>query len=216
MSKSKIIFYKNSARNVTTTHKPYIPQYQVLGVEPEEYKSSKLSSNVAVAAPNSDNPRTKKIGIRQPYAEADYNTIMPNKNIMPNVGNNIEQAWSSIDGDIIDDLEESQLINNDYVSDGSFGVPMVQEQQPYQKRAVPALHSKESPDLYSLVNDLEGGAYLLIVNGVPLCSGPLDEIQDQARALVFGEHELSDGNPIPVEDLIIIKRVPSKMGLFLG
>jgi hypothetical protein len=50
---------------------------------------------------------------------------------------------------------------------------------------------------------------------VPLCSGPKEEIEDQARALVFGEHEMCDGNPVPVDDIVILKRVKVKVGLFL-
>jgi len=32
--------------------------------------------------------------------------------------------------------------------------------------------------------------------------------------LVFGEHEMCGGSPIPVEDLLIVKRVKVKVGLF--
>jgi hypothetical protein len=223
MSQNKVKLYKNASRNnVSTTHKPYVPQYQILGVEPEEYKSAPLPSNVTVARSNVDNPRTKQITLRKSPADS-YPTFNNHKeNIIPNVGNNMDQTWSSIDGDIIDNFEEVEysqdfIDNNEYISDDAFGTHTLKE-QPRISGAVPsytAPSSADPEDLLAVVQDLDKQSYLLIVNGVCLCSGPIDEIQDQARALVFGEHELCDGNPIPVEDLIILKKINIKMGLFL-
>jgi hypothetical protein len=230
MSNDKIKLYKNSARNMPSAYKPYVPQYQVLGLEPEEYKSAPLPSNVQVAQSNIDNPRTKKAEMRQPLINSE-NNFAP-ANYIPNVGNNMEKSWASIDGQIIDDLEEvnfdsSFIDNNDYISEQAFGSHTVLE-QPQLPEAVPSNFKKnnyrpddaitQSPandDLLSIIQDLSSDSYLLIVNGVSLCSGPLEEIQDQSRALVFGDHQLCDGNPIPVEDLIIVKRVAIKIGLFL-
>ena len=67
----------------------------------------------------------------------------------------------------------------------------------------------------SILQDLEEGSYLLLANGIAVCSGPLEDIQEQASALVFGEHDLCAGNPIPVEDIVILKRAVIKFGLFL-
>jgi hypothetical protein len=221
MSQGKIKLYKNSGRAVASeSHKPYVPQYQLLGVEPEEYKSATLPAGATISKSNVENPRVKRPMIRQPYAETSQSLIGAGKSVLPNVGNNMEQTWSSVDGDIIDDLGEfnnsNQIIdNNDYVSDNALGLPE-SRRQPQNFEAAPSHPSKkEGDDLLSVVQDLEEQSYLLIVNGVSLCSGPLSEIEDQARALVFGEHELCDENPVPVEDIIILKRVSVKMGLFL-
>jgi hypothetical protein len=62
---------------------------------------------------------------------------------------------------------------------------------------------------------LQEDDYLLLVDGTAICSGPMDEVQEQARGLVFGEHPLCDGEPIPVDDIVVIKRVKLKVGLFL-
>lgn len=221
MSQGKIKLYKNSGRAVASeAHKPYVPQYQLLGVEPEEYKSATLPAGTTVAKSNLDNPRLKRPMVRQPYAETSQSLIGAGKSVLPNVGNNMEQTWSSVDGDIVDDLSDfnhSQKIidNNDYVSDTALGVSELRR-QPQLFEAASSRPSKEgNDDLLSVVQDLEEQSYLLIVNGVSLCSGPLSEIEDQARALVFGEHELCDDNPVPLEDIIILKRVSVKMGLFL-
>ena len=219
MSQGKIKLYKNSGRNVVAeSHKPYVPQYQLLGVEPEEYKSASLPAGTVVAKSNAENPRTKRPMMRQPYAETSQSLIGAGKGALPNVGNNMEQTWSSVDGDIVDDLSgfdknRPMIDNNDYVSDNALRTSKPKGQP--QNFGAPPFVKSEKEELLSVVQDLEEQNHLLIVNGVPLCSGPLSEIEDQARALVFGEHELCDGNPVPVEDLIIIKRVSIKMGLFL-
>lgn len=218
MSQNKVKLYKNAARNnVSTTHKPYVPQYQILGVEPDEYKSAPLPSNVTVARSNVDNPRTKQIAIRKPVTTS-YHTFNNQKDgSIPNVGNNMDQTWSSVNGDIIDNFDEVEyaqniIDNNEYISDDAFGQHTFKEQS-HQHGTAPS--SVDPEDLLTVVQDLDKQSYLLIVNGVCLCSGPMDDIQEQARALVFGEHELCDGNPIPVENLIILKKINIKMGLFL-
>ena len=223
MSQSKIKLYKNSERAKTEVYKPYVPQYQQMGLEPEEFKSPTLTAPVMVAASNVDNPRVRKVGLRQPYAEASQSPIGRGRGPIPNVGNNMEQTWSSIDGDIVDDLEQNvssgqYIDNNDYVTEAALGqsTNTTKHQQAAPARAPQPISSNKSlDDLDSIVQDLSEGAYLLIVNSVAICSGPLEEIQEQARAIVFGEHELCDGVPIPADQLLILKRISIKMGLFL-
>lgn len=221
MSQSKIKLYKNSERAKTEVYKPYVPQYQQMGLEPEEFKSPTLTAPVMVAASNVDNPRVRKVGLRQPYAEVSQSPIGRGRGPIPNVGNNMEQTWSSIDGDIVDDLDQninssSYIDNNDYVTETALGQSTnINKNKQHVPPAKPINTSKASEDLESIVQDLSEGAYLLIVNGVAICSGPLEEIQEQARAIVFGEHELCDGSPIPADHLLILKRISIKMGLFL-
>lgn len=252
MSNGKIKTYKNpgrkSAVSEASNYKPYVPQYELLEIEPLEYKSAILPDTVRVVKPliqtmPVDNPRTRKVTIRQPYAEVAPSPVGRGRGPIPNVGNNVEHTWSSVDGEIIDDLSGEQQLdlnhpmvdNNDFVSSAALGLqeelPMLDEvQNPTPKHFVqtsPSLDPGTSKqmvsmpqpngdeDLFFIVGDLEPGAYLLIVSGVPVCSGPKEEIEDQAKALIFGEHEICDGNPIPDDDIIIIKRVPIKIGLFL-
>jgi hypothetical protein len=242
MSNGKVKTYKNPDRNKPEDYKPYVPQYIVEGKEPREYKSAVLSDTViAVKQASEDNPRTRKAAIRQPYAEAVPSPVGRGRGPIPNVGNNVEHTWSSVDGEIFDDLSGEQQLdpnhpmvdNNDFVSPAALGLqqeelPMLDEvQNPTPKQFVQASPVPGTPkqmfsappsgdeDLFPIVRDLEQGAYLLIVGGVPVCSGPKEEIEDQAKAFIFGEHEMCDGNPIPDDDIVIIKRVPIKIGLFL-
>lgn len=236
----KVKTYKNPNRDKGTDYKPYVPQYVVEGVEPREFKSAMVSSNTKIATPQPlplDNPRGRRPALRQPYAQTTTSPIGRGKGPVPNVGNNMEHTWPNVDGDIIDDLSgepvdpnQSMIDNNDEVSELAFNLPFrngatakdLVPQNPYSahvtvEHEVQAVRQPldDTNNLLPIVADLDEGSYLLIVSGVPICSGPLEEIQDQARALVFGEHELCDGNPVPDDDIIILKRVKVKVGLFL-
>lgn len=197
---NKVKLYKNKNRGKVEVRKNYVPQYQLFGIEPTEIKSSVIPQNMIRDKEDldSNNPRNRKVAVRQPYAnskDSKNNFNVP----PPNVGNNVEQTWSSVDGQYIDDVSIDDSFseneqNSHITNENSFN---------------------NEDELFPIVSDLGDDDYLLIVSGRPLCSGPLLEIQDQARALVFGEHELCDGTEIPVDDLIILKKVKIKMGLFL-
>ena len=233
----KVKLIKNPERDNPTPYKPYVPQYQVHGVEPSEYRGAVVPGGVQIARPSalpSDNPRARRAPVRQPYAETTTSPIGRGRGPIPNVGNNMEQTWSSVDGEIIDDLtgegvdpNQQMVDNNDYVTDTAFGFqngPTAADIRPgfeaypatmIEREVHASRHPADPEDLLPVLTALDDDAYLLIVSGVPVCSGPKEEIEDQARALVFGEHEMCDGNPVPVDDIIILKRVKVKVGLFL-
>ena len=132
--------------------------------------------------------------------------------------------------------------NNDFVTEEALGLPpdepMVVEEEDVEmtpedatKWMTPEVKSGEGEKnfldgnelqnalqdeyLSAVVKNLEEDEYLLVVDGAAICSGPMDEIQEQARALVFGEHPLCGGNPMPIDDIIVLKRTKVKVGLFL-
>lgn len=273
MSNGKTKIYKNPGRNQPApVFKPYVPQYVMHDIEPEEFKSAVVPTGYPVAKPSVDNPRLPRPPIRQAYAATVPSPVGRGKGPIPNVGNNIEHTWSGVDGDIVDDLSgqeidpnQSMVDNNEYISNEALGLPPSSEDMPQLDEVVtpqpkkfmtnqeltklktdydgsmtintsskvtveagevffegtanpPALGDIEVDSVDSLlavVNDLEEDSYLLIVNDVPVCSGPLEEIQNQATAMVFGEHELCEGQPVDVEDIVVLKRVCLKVGLFL-
>jgi hypothetical protein len=228
MTDKAIKIYRNPERHVPDKVKPYTPQYVIEGKDPVPYQKAKISGNaIVMAKPNPlpiDNPRARRVPLQQPYAVPAHSPI--GNSGLPNVGNNMEQTWSSVDG-MVDDLSEIDLNqplidNNETVSAQALGyqsgftadnlqTPAMQGQVVIEQ-ATPVLSSGE--DLFPVLHDLEDNSFLLIVSGVPICSGPQTEIEDQAKALVFGEHEMCGGSPIPVEDLLIVKRVKVKVGLF--
>lgn len=228
----KIKIYKNPARNRPEARKPYVPQYQLMGVEPEEYKSPLAPGYHIAKSPGSkDNPRAPRPVIRQPYAETVNSPIGRGRGPLPNVGNNVEQTWSSVDGEIVDDMaldadpSHSMVDNNEFVTNEALGLPeeeVVEEELPEPQAQdtsfLPENVLQEALNneiLYKVLADLEEDTYLLLVSGDVVCSGPLDFIQDTTRELVFGEHELTHGNPVSVDDIVVIKRVKVKVGVFL-
>jgi len=232
--------YKNRDRkNVSSDYKPYVPQYQIEGKDPHKHNSAVVPFNSKVARPSPVNPREKRPPFRQPYAVATPSPV--GRGPVPNVGNNMEHTWSSVDGEVVDDLsgeiaspDEPMIDNNDFVSEEAMGyqsgitagdIPsqfkpqnvQIEEGGYEENEMMPQRHEfdSEAGDLFTIVSDLEDESFLLIVAGTPLCSGPKVEVEEQARALVFGDHELCDGNEVPIDDIIILKRVKVKVGLYL-
>ena len=217
MSNGKVKVYKNPDRSKANNFKPYVPQYQVLGVEPEEFKSAVVPSNYPSVQPNEDNPRVRpQAPIRQNYANNTPSPIGRGLGPIPNVGNNVEHTWSGVDEEIVDDMGDvdpnhPMIDNNEYVSEEALGRPTTATQSlhSYMEEVAAPAPRTEQDDLIPILQDLEEA------NGIAVCSGPLEDIQEQASALVFGEHDLCAGNPIPVEDIVILKRAVIKFGLFL-
>jgi len=213
-------FYKNKARTQPEAHKKYVPQYQVMGIEPEEYKSAPLANGFSAIAiqktPHQEQShmRGARPAIRQPYAETTTSPLGVGRGFLPNVGNNIEQTWSSVDGDIVDDisgidLNHNMVDNNDMVTAVALGV---------SDNHIHKIHhheSLENNDSFSILKEIEEDSYLLFLKEEILCSGSLDYIQEQITQLVFGEHELYPGNPISIDDIIVIKKMKIKVGVFL-
>lgn len=222
----KVKVYKNPGRNAMEGHKPYVPQYQLLGVEPAEYKSP-LSPGYPVpmskAPLDSNNTKGSRPTIRQPYAEAVASPVGIGRGPLPNVGNNIEQTWSGVDGEVIDDLsldpQHPMVDNNEFVTNEALGLPeSVPLEEPKKDGFFTETQLKDALTqeyLHSVINQLDEGEFLLLVNGETICSGPESYIQEQTTALVFGEHELYHGNPVSVDDIIVIRKVPIKVGVFL-
>lgn len=243
MSTTKVKVYKNPERNKPVVHKPYVPQYQSLGIEPSEYKSP-LAPGFKIQPPSpgsTDNPRTQRPNIRQqPYAEAVPSPIGRGRGPIPNVGNNMEQTWSGVDGEIVDDISESldpnqpMVDNNEFVSANALGLTDEEEYTEIGGDAINKVreasnnieksfltenvlqNALQEEYLSKLIKQLDEDEYCILVDGSAVCSGPIDYIQEQTRSLVFGEHELYHGNPVSVDDILVIKRVKIKVGVFLG
>lgn len=219
----KIKVYRNKARAQQETFTPYVPQYQKFGIEPEEYKSPTLTPGYTLAvqktAPSQEHVRGVKPAIRQSYAEAVPSPVGRGRGPLPNVGNNVEQTWSSVDGEIEDDISDVDLNhpmidNNEYVTDEAFGLENKLESNHYMTKSVME-EAIQNDNVFEAIKELEEDTYLLMMKNVNICAGPLEYIQEQTTALVFGEHEMYQGNPIPIDDIIVIKRVKLKVGVFL-
>lgn len=203
----KIKLYKNPARQESVIVKQYVPQYQQMGIAPEIINSNPVSSNVLVAREgitNSNNPRTRTPSIRQPYADP-VGSKLGNSSV-PNVGNSLEHTWVGVDGDIIDDI--SEIDSNHLMIDNNDIVDIETETKPDSDNLV---EKDISNDIFNLPED----SYILLVNGEVFSVASKEKIEELASAFIFGEHELCDGQPIPIDNIIVLKKVKIKTGLFL-
>jgi hypothetical protein len=252
MPDQPVKIYRHPQRNTPDPTPVYTPNYETLGVEPQLYQQpnqhAKIVGNqILIQKPQPlplTNPRAKRAPIRQPYAEATQAPPI-GRNQLPNVGNNMEHSWSSVDGEIVDDLtidpNAHMIDNNEFVQASAFqngftaqdlsqpvamqGQVIIEQPTHQHIQARPQISSSE--DLLSVISDLSDDAFLLIVQGVPLCSGPKTEMEDQVQALVLGVHELcgvdltssdaskGQGQPVPIEEIILVKRVRIEAGVFI-
>lgn len=224
--------YKNFNRDQLEVHKKYVPQYKVMGLDPEEIKSAVVPPTTQHAIPT--NSKINKPTIRQPYAKIIPSPVGRGRGLVPNVGNNMEHTWASVDGDIIDDLSDDNIIdsskemidNNEFVTNDALGIHSEYDSNSYDQ----TIESKKSfmtkSDLQNVIEKsdlstiassckIKDDEYILLVNGNVLDIGSFDFIQDQVKNLVFGEHDICDVGPVPVDDLLILKRVKLKIGVFL-
>jgi hypothetical protein len=182
---------------------PYVPNYKKMNITPTPQDCSVDFSNSSIPSfeEDLDNPRTRKPNITTstniPYSE--FVEVSSKTEYVPNVGNNIEHTWVGIDGEIVDDLG----INGDSVKKSL-------EHQEYN--AVTEDYTDTVKNTYNTTNI---GEYLIIFNGQIISTGDLSSVQNDVRSLIFGEHELCKTNNINVEDLIVLKRIPIKIGVFI-
>jgi len=232
---NKVKQYQNTPVKTPQNNRSNIPQYKELGIQPVRQDLGGQANQNIMAIPASAGRRTREVihtSNVQPYAQQPTSTIGRGRGSIPNVGNSIEQTWSGVDSKIIGDLSdidpnEPMIDNNEYVSSDP---SELSQEETYVKgnnfvsQYVSNAHSNESntqvtlKDQYlsSILQQLDEEEYLLLVNGDCICSGPLEYIQEQTRSLVFGEHELCNGEPIQVDGIAILKRVAIKVGVFLS
>src|ERR1700722_19370350 len=204
---SNIKTYTNPERKTFVDTTDRTPQYQVHGIEPQIKPIVKVPTGTKIVPREPlplDNPRGKR-SVAQPA----FNLPTPNNSQMLNVGNNMEHSWSGVDGNIVDDISDQidqnqpMIDNNEIITDKALGyqngfdavnlnVNNMMKGKVSIESPINSLPQISSNDLLSIVNDLEDESFLLIVSGVPICSGPKEEIEDQAKALVFGEHQMCD------------------------
>lgn len=220
--KTKSKYFKNPDRGNDKPFQPYIPQWQLLGREP---------TDAAVGKPVQSPPLTK----HAPFVQRNAPTFRPIPNIsrnvpfaeegpvtlghapLPNVGNNVENTWAGME--IIDDegLAEvdinRQMVDNNNDDPHNYDrIPKVLKSAPAPKNEVP----EQRPETESNpLQDLEANDYVLLVKGEVIAMGALLDIQEEVRALVFEEHPLSESTVITIDDIIVLKRVKIKVGVFI-
>ena len=214
-------FFKNPARtSEAPKFKPYVPQYKVRGLHPEHIASATVPETLnrvqAMKRPmprSMENPRIRpapSISNNVPYAELPADFMSSGS--LPNVGNNMENTWGpndevfDVDQDLVQTVPSHLLIDNNQFDDKNYAnIPDMLEAPPTERDITVYEEEKTSMD----------GDYILVVKDEIIASGSLAEIESEVKQLVFGEHPLCLQNEIVTEDIVVLKKMKIKVGVFL-
>ena len=233
MEKKERIF-RNSARNTVKEQvKPYVPQYQLRGIQPQPFGGS---VNIRFK-------EEEKLPLINPRATRSFSppSILPNSflNALENKPDANAKTWSSLDNDIMYDLddednEDGQAVdpnlldhNNDYYSAKAFGFDSEEELEEAMIKAQKLVNGNsvivseeeqrkaftESLDNQPVsFQNLEDDEYALIINNEIISKGPIEEIQYQVNLILFGG--ILD-TPVDKESITIVKKVKLRVGAFI-
>lgn len=240
MKKTK--FYKNPDRAQTRAPKPYVPVYQLEGIKPSEMAAGHIAAakkQLTRHAPvvSNENPRVRPaptFQVNVPFAtSAD---VLPKAATIPNVGNNMENSWTAVDN--FDEYVETSsfedesvvidpnnpLIDNNFEDEENWKpIPKVLRKAP-EAVDMSDLDSddefEEVQDTYdtqaqSPMHSINDDDYVIIIDGQIIRIGKLVVVQDEVRDLIFGDHELNKIKNITEDDIVVLKRVKIKVGVFL-
>lgn len=201
--------FKNPARGQSAQYQPYIPQYQLRGIVPAQ-AGEPLSAPGVVSPQNSRGaafvlPKKPKAGPTPlpktqnvPYAEVGQAF----NGSVPNIGNNIENTWASVDEMVVDETENYVQVDPDQL--------MVDNNLLTQTK------ESEMTVVDAGMLDIGYDEYVLLVQGEIVNTGKFESIQQEIRDLIFNEHPLSVDNSIVIDDIVVLKRIKVKVGVFLG
>lgn len=174
--KKNIFLRKNVERP-----KKYVPQWQLLGKEPEV-----VNFGNQISGPKPQQPvvqQKPQITIAQ-----DESTIS-----VPRTGSSLDQSFVDLNGELVDDAvldpAHCMIDNNNFVD----------------------------PDLVEDTTDMvvDRNDFYLFVKDQFIRSGSLELIENEVKELVFGDHVLCENNNITENDIVVLKKVNIKIGVFL-
>lgn len=203
--KPRNFVHKNPNRQKqSTAPKPYVPIYKQLNIEPEFFQSA-----VVPMEPVTKNVNTPSLPttVKQSYGNV-YNGN-DDKNYLPNVGNSTEQTWTGFDSEMLSEESVSpdaeMIDNNDYVTEQALGLPPTTE----------GLEIKIDSDLMEILSELESSSFLLFVNNSPICAGSEDDIKNEIKSLITGEHEICNGESVSEDQIMVFKKMNVKLEVAL-
>ncbi len=218
---SKKPYYKNPLRDQNPDFKPYVPQYRIKGLEPTPIATGSVAeAGVKVGLikqtklpVSNNNPRIRpapSISANVPYAELPPDTVKFGPPI-PNVGNNVENTWAGVDGDIFDEEDTlyEKLDPNHPMIDNNFDDSANYADIPDELEAPPT----ERFEYQHAVEDPR--EYLLFVKEKMIATGNLEGIEAEVKSLVFGEHPLCKTTTVENDDIVVFKKMKIKVGVFI-
>jgi len=65
----------------------------------------------------------------------------------------------------------------------------------------------DNSDLINGLAESETGSYIVLIDFVPVCSGPKEEIAEVVGDLLYGHHEICEGQEIELSRILVLKKV---------
>ena len=232
---NKVKYYRDPKRAQEVPYTPYVPQYKIRGIEPMHTPPAAVPIKHQTPQQRQGSLTTHVVSTRQPKARptptvrsnVPYATV-PDEllpiGVMPNTGNNIETSWASVDSDVIDDLNDEgiQLDPNHPMIDNNNDDPVnyrnipTQISAPQQTQLIEDMDEDlEVVEPSQNLLDISNGEYVLVVGGTILSIGKLETVESEVRKLVFGDHDLCKTHNITQDDIIVLRRVKIKVGVFI-
>lgn len=165
-------------------------------------------------------PEYSRKGIK--VVEAPQNLTVPNavvsayKKRDPNPP---QEVFSSIDGINLDidgneiTFESGHIIdNNDFVDFRYGDIDNRAHDNDLLDEAFPNYDPIEPEEQ----NTPQVGEYILMVLGKLITSGNIDKIEKQVRDIMYGDSDVFKGKEISINDIVVLKRVEIKVGIFVS
>ena len=165
-------------------------------------------------------PEYSRKGIK--VVEAPQNLTVPNavvsayKKRDPNPP---QEVFSSIDGINLDidgneiTFESGHIIDNNAFVDFRYGdIDNRAHDNDLLDEAFPNYDPIEPEEQ----NTPQVGEYILMVLGKLITSGNIDKIEKQVRDIMYGDSDVFKGKEISINDIVVLKRVEIKVGIFVS
>lgn len=231
----QVKYVKNPMRGKTAPFKPYVPNWKERGIEPTDGFTdrpvSQATNNTALSqrrpfVAKVIHKKPEVVSNKIPYAEVGQDIKIITTS--PNVGSDNEwfEDFSVVEGQSNLQLDQDQemIDNNEIVSYASSTLPFVQRPtniqleyagQPIQLPTEESVQEEVIEIVESSFANVESGQYILMIDDQTISIGEMAEVEAEVSALIFGEHPLFQDQAITTDRIVVLKRVPIKVGVFL-
>jgi hypothetical protein len=196
---------KNPQRSIPKIHEPYEPEYVRRGIKVQEAPSNApgvLGSTKKRDTDNSIVDRTPGEPIKTVSSSIyvdQWGRVIPaavNTEAIFSIDQTSDENGAAIP------LEGGLIDNNDYVDLGYFSNPT---KKPEENKAQ-TKESSSSPNV---------GDYILMVLGKLITTGSPEKIESKVKEIMYGEDKDFAGLEISIDDIIVLKRMAIKVGIFI-
>jgi hypothetical protein len=167
--------------------------------------ADEVIKNPARSAPHTPK-RYEPEYVRLSKEPVEQNSGVASSVVASSVKRGSNSSFDSIDGIPFDEegneinIKHGHIIdNNDFVDFGPYNEPSV-------SKPVPESSNTSSPEI---------GDYILMVFGKLIASGPMTAIENRVKSIVYGEDAAFNGLDVSTDDIVVLKRIPIKVGVFI-